>query len=201
MSPRRPSRSRAETAVTLTEAGREFRLRPVGAADLAFLRNLRNHPETRRFLGDPRRVAAAGQRLWFRKLQGDPSRAYRILEVREPAGWVALGMARLHDIDRRNGHMGVGGDIAPDRRGKGYGKILYRLIFRLGFDSMRLNRLWLHVLPSNKRALALYRTLGFREVGRLRQAIRHGARYHDYVVMDLLRDEAAKARRRRAASR
>lgn len=198
MSPKKRSPSRAETVVTLIDEGRRFRLRPVAAADLDWLRRLRNHPETRRFLGDPRRVTAAGQRQWFRRLESDDTRAYGILEMRRPEGWVRLGMARLHDIDRRNRHMGVGGDIAPDERGKGYGAILYRLIFRLGLGVMRLNRLWLHVLPENARALGLYRKLGFREVGRLREAIRHGRRYHDYVVMDLLRDEAVRGRPARA---
>jgi RimJ/RimL family protein N-acetyltransferase len=198
MSPRRRSSSRAEAVATLLDRGRRFRLRPVAAADLDYLRRLRNHPDTRRFLGDPRRISADGQRGWFRALQGDASRAYCILELHGPAGWIRLGMARLHDIDRRNRSMGVGGDIAPEERGKGYGRILYRLIFRLGFGRMRLNRLWLHVLAGNARALGLYRTLGFREVGRLRQAIRHGARYHDYVVMDLLKRELVAVSRKRA---
>jgi len=197
MSRKKPSPSRAEPAVVLTADGARFRLRPIGSADLEWLRRLRNHPETRRWLGDPRRVTARRQRSWYRELGRDPSRAYRIFEMRGSAGWEKLGMARFHEIDRRNRSMGVGGDIAPEHRGRGYGRILYRLIFRLGFERMRLERLWLHVLEQNARARALYASLGFREVGRLRRAIRHGRRWHDYVVMDILREEATPPRARR----
>lgn len=180
----------------MTLGGMRFRLRPVEAGDLEYLRRLRNHPETRKYLGDPRRITAADQTRWFRGLEVDRSRAYYLFEKREASGWVRLGMARTHDIDRANRSMGVGGDIAPAHRGQGYGTILYRLIFRLGFGRMRLHRLWLHVLDTNPRARNLYKKVGFREVGLLRQAIRRGTRFHDYVVMDILRPEAVRKRRR-----
>jgi RimJ/RimL family protein N-acetyltransferase len=184
------------TAISLTQAGRRFRLRPIRASDLGYLRKLRNHPETRSYLGDPRRITAARQQAWFRGLRGDASRAYYLFELREGNSWLPLGMARTHDIDRRNRSMGVGGDIAPEHRGRGHAKILYRLVFELGFRKRRMHRLWLHVLDTNERARALYRKLGFRETGRQRDAIRRGGRYHDYILMDILASEAARTKRR-----
>lgn len=185
----------------MTHGGTRFRLRPVAAADLEYLRRLRNHPETRKYLGDPRRISAAEQRRWFRGLAGDRTRAYYLFEKKQASGWIRLGMARTHDIDRANRGMGVGGDIAPAHRGQGYGTVLYRLIFRLGFEKLRLHRLWLHVLGGNRRARRLYAKMGFREVGVLRQAIRRGGRFHDYVVMDILRSEAVRKRRRTTAAK
>jgi len=175
--------------ISLTLEGTRFRLRPIRESDLDYLRKLRNHPETRKYLGDPRRITAAQQKAWFRGLRGDASRAYYLFELRRGNSWLPLGMARTHDIDRRNRSMGVGGDIAPEHRGQGHAKILYRLIFELGFRKRRMHRLWLHVLDSNDRARALYRKLGFRETGRQRHAIRRGARFHDYILMDILEQD------------
>jgi RimJ/RimL family protein N-acetyltransferase len=177
--------------ISLTLEGTRFRLRPIRERDLDYLRKLRNHPETRNYLGDPRRISAAQQKSWFRGLRGDAARAYYLFEMRQGNSWLPLGMARTHDIDRRNRSMGVGGDIAPAHRGKHYGRILYRLIFELGFRKRRLHRLWLLVLDDNDRARQLYRKLGFREVGVQREAIRRGGRYHDYILMDILAPEAA----------
>ncbi len=182
--------------ISLTLDGRRFRLRPIRAGDLDYLRRLRNHPETRNYLGDPRRITAAQQKAWFRGLRGDRSRAYYLFEKRQENSWLPLGMARTHDIDRRNRSVGVGGDIAPAHRGKGYGMILYRLIFELGFRKRRMHRLWLLVLDSNDRARRLYRKLGFQETGRQRKAIRRGGRYHDYILMDILAGEVARRKRR-----
>ncbi len=187
--------------ISLTLEGTRFRLRPIRESDLDYLRKLRNHPETRNYLGDPRRITAAQQKSWFRGLRGDAARAYYLFEMRQGNSWMPLGMARTHDIDRRNRSMGVGGDIAPAHRGKNYGRILYRLIFELGFRKRRLHRLWLLVLDDNERARQLYRKLGFREVGIQREAIRRGARFHDYILMDILASEVARGRHRPTARR
>jgi RimJ/RimL family protein N-acetyltransferase len=58
-----------------------------------------------------------------------------------------------------------------------------------GFAELNLNRIWLAVLADNVRAERLYRSLGFREEGRLRDAQYKRGRYLDVILMALLRRE------------
>lgn len=53
--------------------------------------------------------------------------------------------------------------IAPDRHGRGLGREL--LLHLLDYAKGRTDTLFLEVRPSNTRAIALYQTCGFNEVG------------------------------------
>jgi len=48
------------------------------------------------------------------------------------------------------------------------------------------------VLSYNERALKVYRRLGFKEEGRLRQERFVDGAYHDLIIMGLLREEWAQ---------
>lgn len=73
--------------------------------------------------------------------------------------------------------------------GKGLGKTITRQILALAFDQLNLRRIYLEVLSTNDRAYKLYRSIGFVEEGRLRQAQYKDGAYMDVIVMGLLRDE------------
>ena len=90
-------------------------------------------------------------------------------------------MIRIHDIDQTNKNMGVGGDICPSYRGKGYGKVMYDLIFKLGFEKMKMHRLWLSVIELNTVARNLYKKKGFVETGVQREAIFQNGKYYNYI--------------------
>ena len=98
-------------------------------------------------------------------------------------------MIRLSAIDFVNRSMCVGGDIAEEFAGQGHGKIMYEMIFKLGFDTWGMNRLWLSVLESNNRAINLYKKMGFIDEGVQRKAIYKDGKYLDYLNMSILKDE------------
>lgn len=60
---------------------------------------------------------------------------------------------------------------------------------RYGFEEMGLNRIGLGVWAYNDRAIATYRKIGFVDEGRRRQVVFHAGRFHDEVLMSLLRSE------------
>jgi RimJ/RimL family protein N-acetyltransferase len=74
-------------------------------------------------------------------------------------------------------------------QGKGLGRSCTRYMVQYGFQQLNLNRIALEVLESNERALRLYRSLGFREEGRLRQAQFKNGKYIDVLLMSLLEGE------------
>lgn len=83
--------------------------------------------------------------------------------------------------------------IGPDHWGRGYGTDALRVTVRYAFEEMGLNRIGLGVWAYNDRAIATYRKIGFVEEGRRREVTFHGGRFHDEVLMGLLRREWAPA--------
>jgi RimJ/RimL family protein N-acetyltransferase len=82
----------------------------------------------------------------------------------------------------------------PEEWGKGYGSEATRLVLRYAFETLNLNRVWLHVYEYNERGLRAYEKAGFRREGRLRQEMFRDGRYWDTIVMGILRDEWLAAR-------
>ena len=73
--------------------------------------------------------------------------------------------------------------VAPSGRGHGVGRAMGEHALaeakRLGFRAMQFNA----VVSTNEPAIALWRSLGFEEVGRIPEAFRDGAGYVDTLVM------------------
>ena len=59
----------------------------------------------------------------------------------------------------------------------------------MAFRDLGAHRFWLDVKSANTRALALYRSEGFVEEGRLRESVRYGAGWDSLIVMSLLESE------------
>jgi len=76
--------------------------------------------------------------------------------------------------------------------GKGYGTEAIELLTDFIFNEMNINKVKLNVYSFNKRAVRCYEKCGFVREGVLRQEIYREGRYHDDIVMGLLRDEYKK---------
>jgi RimJ/RimL family protein N-acetyltransferase len=76
--------------------------------------------------------------------------------------------------------------IVLQPKGRGLGRACVRLLKRMAFRDLRAHRFWLDVKALNTRALALYRSEGFVEEGRLRESVRAGDGWDCLVVMSML---------------
>src|SRR5207245_2612552 len=101
-----------------------------------------------------------------------------------------IGVAGLRDIDFKNRRAEFGISIG-DRAawGQGYGTEATQLIVNYAFGRLNLQRVYLHVLEYNERAVRCYLKVGFRKEGTLRQDHYHDGRYWDSHVMGILRHE------------
>ena len=88
---------------------------------------------------------------------------------------------------RRCGTLGV--LMGPGHRGRGLGLETVRLALRYAFLEMGLHRVQLSCWAFNDRALRCYRAAGFVEEGRRREVTFHDGRWHDEVLMAVLRSE------------
>ena len=162
------------------------RLRLVEEGDLSFLKEMRSDPVVVESLCTFALLNDARQKKWFESLQGDSSKCYLIFEILADTQWNKVGMARITEIDPVNRSACVGADIHVDYRGKGLARELYKKIFELCFSYYNLHRVWLLVLDTNHTALHLYKSLGFVEEGRQREAILRHGKCHDYIMMSFI---------------
>ncbi len=79
--------------------------------------------------------------------------------------------------------------------GKGFGSDALRIVIRLAFHRMNLNRLWLSTLADNSRAVRCYEKCGFVREGLLRQESFVDGKYRDVFMMGLLREDYEAASR------
>jgi len=129
------------------------------------------------------------QKEWIEKISKSPDTKYLILETFENDKLIKIGLIRFTNIDFINRSMCVGGDIIQEYSGKGFGREMYNIIFKIGFDIWGLNRLWLSVLENNFRAINLYNKIGFKNEGKLRQAIYKNGKFENYLIMSILKSE------------
>jgi diamine N-acetyltransferase len=83
-------------------------------------------------------------------------------------------------------------------QGDGVGRECVRLLKRMAFSDLHAHRFWLDVKSLNERALALYRSEGFVEEGRLRESVRlmvTGADGYDSLIVMSMLDREYQARR------
>jgi RimJ/RimL family protein N-acetyltransferase len=101
-----------------------------------------------------------------------------------------IGTVGLFDLDLLNGGAGLGISVGdPADTGKGYGTDMLRALLRFGFDSLRLERIWLDCYDFNEDAHRLYQRMGFVDEGTERHAVFRDGRYADLYRMSMLADE------------
>ena len=72
---------------------------------------------------------------------------------------------------------------------KGYGQEAITLLLDYGFTLLNLNSIMLGTFAFNERAINCYKRVGFKEIGRRRQARIIGESKYDGILMDILAEE------------
>lgn len=93
----------------------------------------------------------------------------------------------LNNISRR-ADISIG-IFNPEYRNKGLGSESLILLITFGFDTLNLLSMELRVFNNNNRAIAVYKKLGFREIGLRRKADFIEGEFQDDMMMDLLIEE------------
>ena len=101
-----------------------------------------------------------------------------------------IGVVNLRDIDRFHRTAELGIAIGEQECwNKGYGSETCFMILDYGFNGLGLHNIVLDPVSFNERAIRSYQRVGFREIGRRREAHRIGNRVFDLVLMDCLASE------------
>lgn len=152
----------------------EFTFEKLGPADLPFLIEVRN--ECRDFLHDNREFTLAECERWFRDTNPD----FRIIRYNGER----IGYFRLSNYDAKERSIYIGADLHKKFRGRGLAREAYEAFIPQLAQSLGLARLKLEVLSHNDRAFALYKRLGFVEIGREKGSIMRNSVSFDSIVME-----------------
>lgn len=172
--------------------GSRVHLRAIERADLPAFHRWFNDPDVTRFLGIPfPALSFEDEERFFENLRGNSSRRAYAIVVAE--GDRLIGNCELRGL-RVGGYDAELGIAIGEKTawGMGYGSEAVELLLRVGFDGLRLHRIWLTVAEYNERGIAAYTKCGFQIEGRLREDRFIDGRWHDTVIMGILEQEWRK---------
>lgn len=102
---------------------------------------------------------------------------------------IPIGIGLLYDIDYIHGKGSLGILIDSPYQGKGYGKEALNLLLEFGFNILNLNNIMLYSIDFNQKAINLYQSLGFKIIGKRRDAYSINNKTYSEVYMDILKSE------------
>ncbi|UOQ95297.1 GNAT family N-acetyltransferase [Halobacillus shinanisalinarum] len=172
--------------------GKRLYLRPIENEDLdLFYKKALWDKEGRRLTGTQAVLSRKGVQNWFERNSTDSSRIDLIIclqENNQPIGEMAM-----LDIDHQNRKAAVRISIFDKEYwGSGFGTEAMSLLLQFGFENLNLHRVGLDVFSYNERAIRSYQKLGFRQEGIIRDDLYYDGKYHDSIVMGVLKEEFLK---------
>lgn len=111
-----------------------------------------------------------------------------IYKVIEKETGEVIGHAELNNIDLENKNARICRILigSPEKRNKGYGKLIIDELIRIGFHELKLHRLDLGVFDFNKPAIKCYLNCGFEIEGLLRESFKMDNIYWSVYNMSII---------------
>jgi RimJ/RimL family protein N-acetyltransferase len=162
----------------------EFYLRPIEDDDHSFMLDLHNDTMVLRNLTHPSPITMDQHLRWWDKTRTD-RRQLRLIFV---ADGHRAGLAKFYDYDAVNQTIVLGADIHKDFRGKGLAKFLWTLMLERCFGGFSVWRVGLTTAEYNEIGQRVYRRIGFKEEGRLKESLYRDGKRYDQLCMYLTRD-------------
>jgi RimJ/RimL family protein N-acetyltransferase len=165
-------------------------LRAFEETDVENLVNWRNDPEiTNNLGGSTFYVSTIREKEWVRtaatKDQNDIRLAICLIENKKHIG--NINLTSINWINRSaEFSVFIGEKIEWS---KGYATEAIKLMLNYAFFELNLHRVYLTVKSDNHKAIKLYKKLGFKQEGVLRESVYKNGIYHNMVSMSLLKTE------------
>lgn len=165
-----------------------MKLRKVEGTDHVWLFELHNDPEVLRNLTHPSPIRFIEHLQWWNSIRNDPKEQRLIFTVDD----VRVGFTKFYAIDQINDSCVLGADIHKTNRGKGYAKHMWALMLEQCFERWHMHRVSLTTADFNLIGHHVYKSLGFKEEGRMLQSLKRDGTYHDQIMMYMLRNDWSK---------
>lgn len=167
--------------------GRRIRLRAIEPDDLPDYHRWLNDPDVIRHLSIYAPLSMPDEEAWYDAMRSDANQVAFAIETEAGQHIGNVGLMDINSKDR-SAELGI---VIGDKEqwGKGYGRDAIQTMLTFAFGEMNLNRIYLRVFADHASAVELYRRRGFVEEGRLRENIYAEGRYHDMLLMSILKRE------------
>ena len=115
------------------------------------------------------------------------SHNYAIIDLNTETLLGNFGLMKIDQI-HRTAELGIFiGN--KDYWSKGYGEDAILLMLKYAFNCLNIRNVMLQVFSFNERAVKCYKKVGFKDIGRRRNALVRNMQEHDVIYMDILNDE------------
>jgi len=172
--------------------GKSVLLRPVKRSDISYFLKWFNDPEVLQYLTLYLPMTEMSEEKFIEELGTTRARSdvLFVIEAKEGASTKPIGNCGLHQIDSKDQNANFGIIIGEkDYWSKSYGTEAAKLVINYGFQQLNLHRIYSTAVAFNERSIKFHKKIGFREEGRLRQAMFKNGQYHDLVLFGILREE------------
>jgi RimJ/RimL family protein N-acetyltransferase len=169
--------------------GKKVRIRALEKTDVDEALKWVNDPEVTATLTMMDPVSRYHEEKWIEKMLDGTDERNKVFSIETKDG-VYLGGIGLHRINWRDRNAEVGIVIGKKEYwNKGYGTDAMMTILDFAFNRMNLHRVYLRVYDFNPRGIRSYEKCGFKKEGVLRQDLYRDGKYHDTIIMGILKDE------------
>ena len=168
--------------------GKKVILSGVEEHHLPILLKWRNDPNFRKYYREYRVLTMQDKYKWWNdKILNDNSWQFFVIKpIGEDKVIGSVGLTYIHPI-YKSAEFSI--TIGHEKyRNGGYGSDSLRAIIKYGFEQLNLNRIWCEVYSNNK-AIDVYRHIGFKDEGKLRQAVYKDGEYLDSYILGMLRED------------
>ncbi len=177
--------------------GRKVTLRAIEERDLEFLQNLMNDPEiSASVVGTAYPVSAVHQEHWYQKIVDDDRTLRLIIETQKDGVVGTVIMGDFDWISRVAHSTGIKMDTSRVTE-SGIALDAMVTLFGYAFNELNLNRIEGSAMADNRQAMALNKLIGFTIEGTMRQAVYAGGKYHDLLMLGMLKEDFEKRHQRR----
>jgi RimJ/RimL family protein N-acetyltransferase len=151
-------------------------------------RDWRNHPAIWRWCRQHTLISLGEQVDWLAQIKDDPTiKMYGVQAGQKKSGpFTDIGVCGFTSIDlwRRSAEFSL--YIAASHQGKNFGRKALALLIDHGFKDWGFRRIWGEVFDGNDAAMAVFRSLGFKHEGTLRQTYFIDGKWTDSHIISIL---------------
>jgi len=126
----------------------------------------------------------------LKQIENYPGDNYYMFTIMTELDDLPIGRCIVFSIDHLNSSAMVGIFLGDKNNwGKGYAKEAFELLIEYSFRILNMHSIMLGVFDFNKRAIAMYKKIGFKQIGIKREMRKINGKYVNAILMDLLEDE------------
>lgn len=177
--------------------GEKVSLHAVEKEDLEQLRIWRNNPDFRKFFKEYRELNMSQQKIWFQEKVIRDNKTL-MFAIRRNEDQNLIGCCGLVYIDWIHRHADLSLYIGYDGLyidKLGFSEESCKILLSYGFEELGLNKVWTEIYEFDKKKDELFRKIGFKQDGVLRQNYFFTNRWWDSKILSILQNEFQKEAR------